>query len=111
MTNILHESQQEQATGNGVASPEPALTAQSLLISVTAISINLLGSVSFKVQHSADAEIWFDVPNLATGAITATGKTTISLNPSFSTLDYQRIVWTFNSANTITFAAYLTGIK
>lgn len=111
MTNTLHMSGQEQATGNGISSPEPALTAQNLIVSVTAISVNLLGYVTFKVQHSADGGTWFDVPSLSTGNISSTGTTTISLDPPVSLLDYQRVVWTFSNANSVTFAAYLTGTK
>ena len=111
MTNVLHPSGQEQATGNGAGSPEPSLLAQNLIVTVTQINVNVLGSISFKVQHSADNSTWIDVPNFATGAISATGTTTVSLNPVVALLDYQRIVWTFNSANSITFSAYLTGAK
>ena len=112
MTSTLHMSSQEQATGNGASSPEPALVAQSLIISVSQININLLGNVTFKVQHSATGEgDWIDVPSMATGNITATGTTTISVNPPIALLDYQRVVWTFNNANSVTFAAYLTGTK
>lgn len=111
MTNVLHLSGQEQATGNGDASPEPSLIAQNFIVIVTQISLNLLGNVVFKVQHSADKSSWLDVPNMATGGITATGTTTVSLNPSVALLDYQRVVWTFSNANSVTFSAYLTGAK
>lgn len=111
MTNVLHASGQEQATGNGDGSPEPGIIAQNFIVVVTQISINLLGSVAFKVQHSADNSNWIDVPNMSTGAIAATGTTTVSINPSVCVLDYQRVVWTFNNANSVTFAAYLTGAK
>lgn len=111
MTNVLHISGQEQATGNGYTSPEPALVVQNLIVSVSQISVNVLGSVSFKAQHSADGSTWIDIPNLATGNITNVGTTTISLNPVCAVLDYQRVVWTFNNANSVTFVAYLTGTK
>lgn len=111
MTNTLHASAQETASGNGVSSPEPSLTGQNFIVTITQISVQVLGSVTFKVQHSADESTWIDVPNLSTGNLTSTGTTTISLNPSVALLDYQRVVWTFNSANSVTFAAYLTGTK
>jgi len=111
MTNVLHSLDQEQATGNGIKSPEPSLNAQSLIIVISQISIGLLGTVTFKVQHSGDGSTWIDVPNLATNGLNSTGNTTMSLNPSIALLDYQRIVWTFNNANSVTFAAYLTGQK
>ena len=111
MTNTLHLSGQEQATGNGITSPEPNLLGQNLIVSVSQISVNLLGNIVFKVQHSADGSAWVDVPNFATGAISATGTTTVSLNPVVALLDCQRVVWTFNNANSVTFAAYLTGAK
>lgn len=111
MTNVLHASGQEQATGNGMTCPELGLVAQSLVVSVTAISLNLLGSVSFKVQHSADDSEWFDVPGLATGNLNSTGKTTIFIDPAIALMASQRVVWTFNNANSVTFAAYLTGTK
>lgn len=111
MTSELHASSQETATGNGATCPEPAFIVQNLIVAVTQISVNALGNVKFKVQHSNDGSTWIDIPNLATGNITATGTTTISLNPSCAVLDYQRIVWTFTNANSITFAAYITGTK
>lgn len=112
MTNTLHQSGQEQATGNGPSSPEQSFLLQNLIVSVTQIAVTpILGSITFKVQHSADGNTWVDVPNLATGAITGTGTTTISLSPACAALDYQRIVWTFTNAQSVTFAAYLTGAK
>src|SRR6185295_2123387 len=103
MTNVLHASGQEQATGNGISSPEPGLIVQNLIITVTAISMSVLGTVTFKVQHSNDASSWVDIPNLATGGISATGNTTVSLSPAVAALDYQRVVWTFNGTGSVTF--------
>jgi len=111
MTNILHLSGQEQATGNGIKSPEPNLIAQNLIITISQISIGILGTVTFKVQHSGDGVTWLDVPNLTTNGLNATGNTTVSLNPVVALLDYQRIVWTFNNVNSVTFSAFLTGAK
>lgn len=111
MTSELHASGQETANGNGTTCPEPALVIQNLIVGVSQISVNVLGSISFKVQHSADGSTWIDVPNLSTGGITNTGTTTISLNPVCAVLDYQRVVWTFNNANSVTFTAYITGTK
>lgn len=111
MTSVLHASAQETATGNGATCPEPALVVQNLIVSVSQLSLNALGNVTFKVQHSADGSTWIDVPNLSTGNIINTGTTTISLNPVCAVLDYQRVVWTCNNANSVTFAAYITGTK
>lgn len=111
MQVILHGSAQETATGNGMDFVEPSLLAQNLIVAVTQISVNLLGSISFKVQHSPDGSTWVDVPNLATGGISATGTTTISLNPVGALMNHLRVVWTFADANSVTFTAILTGAK
>lgn len=111
MTSMLHESSQETETGNGITCPEPALIVQNLIVDVSELSVDSSGSVSFKVQHSADGSTWIDVPNLSTGNIISTGTTTISLNPSCAVLDYQRLAWSFSNANSITFSAYITGTK
>lgn len=111
MTNILHESAQETESANGITSPEPSLTAQNFIIVVSEISVDTGGYVTFKVQHSADGETWIDVPNLSTSGITSTGSITISVTPAIAVLDCQRVVWTFVNANTVTFAAFLTGHK
>lgn len=111
MTNVLHESGQETQNGNGPACPESNLAIQTLVVSVSQISVNLLGTISFKVQHSQDKSNWLDVPSLATGNLNSTGTVTVTLNPLFAVLDYQRIVWTFNNANSVTFAAVILGLK
>lgn len=111
MTNVLHESSQELQSGNGSACPESNLAIQTLVVSVSQISVNLLGTVSFKVQHSQDKVIWLDVPGLATGNLNSADTVTVTLNPLFAVLDYQRVVWTFNNANSVTFSATILGLK
>lgn len=111
MENVLHQSSQETGNGNGPACPESNLAIQTFILTVSQISVNLLGSISFKVQHSQDQQTWLDVPSLATGEINSTGTTTVSLNPLFAVLGYQRVVWTFNNANSVTFSATILGLK
>lgn len=111
MINVLHESSQETATGDGAACPENNLALQTFIVTVSQISVNLLGNITFKVQHSQDKETWLDVPGLTTSAISTTGTVTVSLNPLFAVLDYQRVVWTFNNANSVTFSAIILGLK
>lgn len=111
MQVILHTSSQETATGNGTEAIEPGLAVTALVISISQISINLLGGITFKVQHSTDGTNWFDIPNLATGSLTATGSTTVTLGSAFAIGDHVRVVWTFNNANSVTFTAFAVGVK
>lgn len=111
MQIILHDSAQRTATGQTTGYTEPDLKVRSLLIKVTQISVNLFGNVSFKLQHSDDGTDWTDIPNLITGTITAVGNTTLTLDPSFATLDHIRLVWTFANANSVTFQGTILGTK
>jgi hypothetical protein len=111
MQLILHSSSQETTTGNSGDYIEPDFAAIALIINVSAISLQLFGNIVMKVQHSADGSNWFDIPNLATGNITATGALTVSLAGGFATGDHIRLVWTFTNANSITFTAFAVGVK
>lgn len=111
MQIILHESSQETATGNTLDYVEPGFTITALVVTVSQISVNLLGNVMMKVQYSFDGSTWLDVPNLATGAITATNTITVNLSGGFPTGDHVRLAWTFNNANSITFTAFALGVK
>lgn len=111
MQIILHESAQRTATGNSGTYTEPDFKVRSIFIKVSQISLGLLGNVTFKLQHSENGEDWIDVPNLTTGGITATGNTTLTLDPSFATFDNVRLAWTFNNANSVTFIAATLGAK
>lgn len=111
MQVTLHSSSQETATGQTSDYIEPNLQIRSLILNVSQVSVNLLGSITFKVQHSPDGTNWFDVSNLASGGITATGVVLVSLSENFPTLDHIRLVWTFNNANSITFTGIISGEK
>ena len=111
MQLILHPSAQETTSSDGPNIIEPSFQARALIINVSQISVNVLGSVTMKVQHSFDGNTWTDIPNFATGAISSTGAVTISLSPAFACMDYIQLVWTFNNANSITFTAIVTGDK
>jgi hypothetical protein len=111
MQLILHPSAQETTSGDGPNSVEPGLQIRALVVNVSQISVNLLGTVTFKVQHSSDGSTWFDIPNLASTGISATGAVTISISPVFSCMDHIQLVWTFNNANSVTFTAVVTGDK
>lgn len=111
MQIILHPSTQETATGATSLYVEPDFAITALVVSVSQISLQLLGNVTMKVQYSADGTNWFDVPNLSTGNITATGSMTVSLAGGFATGDNVRLSWTFNNANSITFTAFALGVK
>lgn len=107
----LHSSTQRTGTGNGDIYTEPGFQIRALVVNISQISVNLLGSVTFKVQHSADGSDWADVANLATAGLSATGIVTVSISPVFSCLDNLRVVWTFNNSNSVTFTAFVTGDK
>ena len=107
----LQPVMQRQASGNGASKNEPNLSVQSLIIMVSQINVQALGSVTFKVQHSPDNIGWLDVPGLTTGAITGPGNTTVTLNSMFVLCDFQRIVFTFTNANIVTFGAYITALQ
>lgn len=107
----LHPSAQRQGNGTSEGYTEPDFKVRSILIRVTAISVNLLGNVTFKLQHSADGSDWLDVPNVVTGAISATGTTTITIDPGFACFDNLRLSWTFNNANSATFFGAALGSK
>lgn len=111
MQLTLHASQQETETGNGSTNTEPGFQIRALIVNVTQISVNLLGTVTFKVQHSDDGSTWIDIPNLSTSGLSATGAVTIAISPVFSCLDSLRVVWTFTNANSVTFIATVTGDK
>lgn len=111
MQLILHESSQVQASGNSGLFTEPDFYVRSILIKISAISVNLLGNISFKLQHSSDGDDWIDVPNAATGNLSSTGTTTITIDPSFQCLNNLRLVWTFTNANSVTFFGAVLGSK
>jgi len=111
MQILLHPSAQRQGNGSSDEYIEPDFKARSILIRVTAISVNLLGSITFRLQHSADGSDWLDVPNMLTGAISATGTTTLTVDPGFACFDHLRISWTFNNANSVTFSGSALGTK
>lgn len=107
----LHPSSQEQATGNTDTYSEPNFRARSMVVKITAISVQLLGTITFKLQHSPDASTWFDVPSMTTTGLSATGTTIVSVDPTFSCFDNLRLVWTFNNANSVTFYGAVLGDK
>lgn len=111
MQLVLHPSAQEQGNGNSSTYIEPDFKIRSVLVRVTNISVNLLGSITFRLQHSADGSDWLDVPNAATGNISATGTTTITIDPGFACFDNLRLAWTFNNANSVTFYGAALGSK
>lgn len=111
MQIILHPLAQRQSTGTAEPYQEPGFAITALVINVSNISLNLLGNITMKVQHSVDGVNWFDVPNLATGNITGTGALTVNLADGFATGNYIRLSWTFTSANSITFTAFALGVK
>lgn len=107
----LHASAQEQATGYSDTFTEPNLKARSMVIKISAISVNLLGTVTFKLQHSPDEATWFDVPSMTTTGLSATGTTIVSVDPTFSCFDNLRLAWTFANANSVTFYGAALGDK
>lgn len=111
MQLLIKDSSQVTATGNSGDYVEPNFNIARLVIDVSQISVNLLGSITIKAQCSPDGENWFDIPNLSTGGLTATGAVTVNLSSLFRAGDHLRIVWTFSNANSITFKAYLVGEK
>lgn len=111
MQLIVHPSNQEQSTGSSEIYTEPDFKVRSILIRVTAISINLLGNITFKLQHSVDGSDWLDVPGAVTGAITTTGLTTITIDPAFACFNSMRFAWTFTNANSATFYGAVLGTK
>lgn len=111
MQLTLHPSAQETATGSTNDYIEPNLQIRSIIINVSQISVNLFGNITFRVQYSPDGTNWFDVPNLATGNITATGVVIVSLAEDFPTLDHIRMAWTFTNANSVTFTGTISGVK
>lgn len=107
----LHDSAQEQATGNGITVTEPNFRARSMVVKITTVSVNLLGTITFKLQHSPDNAVWFDVPSMTTTGLSATGTTIVSVDPTFSCFDNLRLSWTFNNANSVTFYGAVLGDK
>lgn len=111
MQITLHSLSQEIATGQTPDYVEPNLQIRSLVINISQITVNILGSITFKVQYSPDGSNWFDVPNLATNSLTATGVVIVSLTENFPTLDHIRLAWIFNNANSVTFTGIISGDK
>jgi len=111
MQIILHPSMQETGTIAGTIITESNVLVTSLIITITQISLNTGGNIVFKVQHSADQQTWIDVPNLITGNITSVGSVTISLSSIFALADNFRVVCTFSNALSVTFTAFICGIK
>lgn len=111
MQFTLHPSAQESASGQTAAIIEPNLSTHSIIVDVTQISLNLLGNITFKIQHSADGTNWFDIPSLSTGTITTTGAVIVSLSQNFPTFQYVRMTWTFTNANSVTFTGYVLGVN
>lgn len=107
----LHVSAQEQGSGSSDTYTEPSFRARSMVIKITAISVNLLGTVTFKLQHSPDGSTWFDVPSMTTTGLSATGTTIVSVDPTFSCFDNLRLMWTFTNANSVTFYGAVLGDK
>lgn len=111
MQLLIHPSAQRTTNGDSGDYIEPDLKVSRLVVDVTQISVNLLGNVTIKAQCSPDGSNWFDIPNLATGGLSATGAVTVNLSSIFRAGDHLRIVWTFSNANSITFTAYIVGEK
>lgn len=111
MQIVIHPSAQKQGTGSTETYTEPDFKVRSILIAITAISVNLLGNVTFRLQHSLDGSDWVDVPGAATGNLSATGKTTVTIDPAFACFDNLRFAWTFNNANSVTFSGAALGTK
>ena len=111
MQIILRDLEQSQSSNNSETYTEPNFKVSNLVIKVTGLSVNLLGSVVFKLQHSFDGSDWIDVPGLTTGAISVTGVTTLSIDPEFSCFDHLRLAWTFNNANSVTFYGVALGTR
>jgi len=109
MQRILQPLAQRQGNGYSATYGEPGFRANSLLIRITNISVNSLGSIVFKLQHSADGSDWLDVPGLTTQGLSTVGATTVTVNPPFACLDYMRIAWVFNNANRVTFYGVMLG--
>lgn len=107
----LHTLSQQQGNGYSDTYTEPDFKAQSILIRVTAISVDLLGNIVFRLQHSPDDSNWSDVPSLATGNISTTGTTSITRDPAFACFDHMRLAWTFTNANSVTFYGAVLGVK
>ena len=110
MQLLIHESAQRTANGNSGDYIEPDFKISRLVMDVSQISVNLLGSITIKVQCSPDGTNWFDIPNLSSN-VSATGAVTVNLSSLFRAGDHLRLVWTFSNANSITFTAFLVGEK
>lgn len=111
MQLVLHPSSQEQSTGYSEIYTEPDFKIRSVVIKITAISVNLLGTITFKLQHSIDGSDWVDVPGATTQGINATGLTTITIDPEFACFNSMRLAWTFTNANSTTFYGAVLGTK
>ena len=109
MQNLIHPSSQETQSGSTNEIIEPSFKPSSLVIQVSQISVNVLGSITFKAEQSPDGSTWFALPNLTTGAITTTGAVIVSLSTPVDALDHLRVTWTFSNANSVTFSATLLG--
>lgn len=110
MQLLIHDSAQRTGNGDSGDYIEPNFVISRLVLSVSQISVNLLGSVAIKAQCSPDGTTWFDIPNLSS-TLSATGAVAVNLSSPFRAGDHLRVVWTFANANSITFSAYLVGEK
>lgn len=107
----LHASGQEQGTSSSATYTEPGFRARSLVIKIAAISVDLLGTIVFKLQHSPDGSTWFDVPSMTTTGLSAVGTTMVTVEPPFSCFDNLRLAWIFTNANSVTFYGAILGDK
>lgn len=105
----VHDSAQRTGNGSSTTYIEPDFNVSRLVVIVSQISVNLLGSIAIKAQCSPDGETWLDIPNLATGGLSAAGAVTVNLSAPFRAGDNLRVTWTFSNANSITFEAFLVG--
>ena len=110
MQLLIHNSEQRIANGDSGDYIEPDFLVSRLVLNVSQISVNLLGSITLKAQCSPDGSTWFDIPNLSS-TLSATGAVAVNLSSPFRAGDHLRVVWTFANANSVTFSAYLVGEK
>ncbi len=90
MIKLLHPSNSEAATGN--SGPIEAANEEAIALFVNVTS--LTGSVTVKVQESADGVDWFDVPGLTSGSLGSTGAVAVRATIGTKLSDKVRAVWT-----------------
>ena len=111
MQIILQKALQKSGSGSSTSWAEPNFKLNGMLVKVSAISINSLGTAVIKLQHSDDNSTWIDIPGAATNGLNSIGNTFVIANPTVTCFDYLRIAWTFNNVNSCTFACSITGDK